>query len=218
MISRISDIISAFHTISPLIWCYISLWYQELLITVPYNIIFFWCPMISPFSVGEPLATGRSSTSSGLSTANELGSRRDGFSAELRLTGSSTWTCWSGCRVGWHLPFKLPLLQAQFEAPHWQWACSLSLTGTTQVAHLVLAPCSQVHSQSVRSQGQGSQECGPGTWSDSVTGSSLSSIIVESLHKHELMYIIARVQIIVTLPHSGVDWQQPQLYHCGVVT
>ncbi len=79
------------------------------------------------------------------------------------------------------LPLQLEtsLSQVQVEAPHWQWACSPSLPKTAKVGHLVIASFSQVHSQSVRSHHQGSQESWQGTLShsESVTGGSLSSIM-----------------------------------------
>ena len=48
------------------------------------------------------------------------------------------------------MQLETSLRQVQVEAPHWQWACSLSLTRTAQVGHIVIASFSQVDSQSVK--------------------------------------------------------------------
>ncbi len=77
MISRTYDIISTYHTVSPLIWRDIGLWYQELMISVPYDISYFsdimCCPVPPPVrgKLGEWLFVVHSGWSCGIAAPND---------------------------------------------------------------------------------------------------------------------------------------------------
>ncbi len=148
MISRTSDINRTFHTIYPLTWRNNGLWHP---MTSPIY-------LISSIIMSPARRDGAVEGATGqelclllagfcLATANEVGT---GF----KLNGSGLDpaqglisvdavqvipTAASCCRSNCLCNLK-PQLGVQVEAPHWQWAWSLSpTTSTAQVGHLVIA-------------------------------------------------------------------------------